>query len=163
MKRKNLYLLCGPAGVGKTTWVKDNIKDDTKDIHISRDLIRFSMVSENEDYFSKENEVFNEFIRQIKEGIDSYENIFVDATHINQASRNKVLKNLPLDKINIIPVNFIIPLDVCLKRNAQRTGRAKVPETAIKNMYKNFSPASLDENPLYTEIWNIKEKNLDRS
>ena len=157
MKRKNLYLLCGPAGVGKTTWVKDNIKDDTKDIHISRDLIRFSMVSENEDYFSKENEVFNEFIRQIKEGIDSYENIFVDATHINQASRNKVLKNLPLDKINIIPINFIIPLDVCLKRNAQRTGRAKVPETAVKNMYKNFSPANHQEKYKYYTILSVKE------
>lgn len=58
---KKIYLLCGIPGSGKSTWAKNHLDDNS--IWISRDLIRFSMVSEEEEYFSKEKEVFKEFIK----------------------------------------------------------------------------------------------------
>ena len=37
------------------------------------------------------------------------------------------------------------PLNICLKRNSYRTGRAKVPESSIKEMYKSLIPPTKNE------------------
>ena len=106
------------------------------------------MVQEDEEYFSKEKEVFNLFVRAVQADIDSNSitDIYVDATHINETSREKLLRRLKnLENVNLNAIVFDIPLEVCLERNAQRTGRACVPETAIRNMYKNFTNPAYDE------------------
>ena len=53
MVKKKLYLMCGPAGSGKTTWIREHATPGVS-AHISRDRIRFSMVKEDEYYFSRE-------------------------------------------------------------------------------------------------------------
>lgn len=100
------------------------------------------MVKEDEEYFSHEDEVFIEWIRQINEALMNplIENIYVDATHLNDKSRNKTLNRLIKDNIeNIYNVVFNVPLDICIQRNNRRFGRSCVPEDVIKNMYKSFS------------------------
>lgn len=148
MKHKNLWLLVGLPGSGKSTWAK-TVNQDIWNIPnsqiISRDAVRFSMVDENEDYFSKENEVFNTFIREINRAIDYCDNIFVDATHLNPKSRHKVLSRLVLNECTVIAVNFQTSLATCLARNAQRTGRARVPDDVIRDMCKSLSLASPSE------------------
>ena len=57
--KKKLYLLVGPAGSGKTTWVREHATPGTS-AHISRDRIRFSMLKEGEYYFAREDEVLQE-------------------------------------------------------------------------------------------------------
>ena len=150
-------MLVGVPSSGKSTWAKQQIKLNPDSSWISRDIVRFSMVKEDEEYFSRENEVFNEFIRCINEAITLHSYIYIDATHININSRNKVLNKLNLNNCDVIPVNFIVSLKTAIKRNDKRTGRSFVPRAVIRRMYHQFSPASFDENPLYTEIWNIKE------
>lgn len=156
MRRKTLYLMCGVPGSGKSTWVKNQLNKYPYSVHISRDEIRFSIVKENEDYFSQEKLVFQEFIRYIKEAFLLYDNVFVDATHLNETSRNKVLNQLDLTDIDIIPVNFEVPLETCLNRNLLREGRSIVPDTVIRNMYKSFRPATVNEKYNYKEVWSIK-------
>ena len=158
MKQKNLWLLVGIPGSGKSTWVREQLDSEYKH-WISRDVIRFGMVQEGEEYFSKEKQVFNLFVRAVQADIDSnfITDIYVDATHINEASREKLLGRLKnLDKVNINAVLFNIPLEVCLERNAQRTGRACVPETAIRNMYKNLTDPAYDKRQ-YDKIIEIGE------
>ena len=107
----------------------------------SRDAVRFSMVAEDEPYFERETEVFNEWIRQICEALSNpmIEDIYVDATHLNDRSRNKTLSRLPKENIReITNVVFAIPIETCLERNRQRTGRAVVPDEVILNMAKSF-------------------------
>lgn len=157
MKPKNLYLMCGVPGCGKSTWIKNHISEYPNSIHISRDTVRFNMVGENEDYFSKEKEVFNKFIELINEAFESYDNIFVDATHVNSGSRNKVLDSLNLENVNIIPINFDIPLVACIERNKNRSGRERVPEDAIRRMYQRFRPATFNEKYHYEKIINVKK------
>ena len=147
MKQKNLWLLVGIPGSGKSTWVREQLDSECKH-WISRDVIRFGMVQEGEEYFSKEKQVFNLFVRAVQADIDSnfITDIYVDATHLNEASREKLLGRLKnLENVNLNAVVFDIPLEVCLERNAQRTGRAYVPETAIRNMYNNFRNPALDK------------------
>jgi predicted kinase len=113
---------------------------------ISRDSIRFSMVNENEDYFSKEKAVFKEFTKQISEALEEYDIVIADATHITKRSRAKILNALTVkpDKIKIFWVDT--PLEECIKRNEQRIGtRAYVPNTAIRNMFNSLEPPTKEE------------------
>ena len=59
-----LYILCGPSGCGKSTYAK-KIMENKKMSYVSRDEIRFSIVKDEEDYFSHEKEVFKHFVAAI--------------------------------------------------------------------------------------------------
>ena len=153
--KTRLIILVGIPGSGKSTWIKNN-KDKYlgKTKVISRDEIRFALVAEDEDYFSKEKEVYKEFIRQIKEGINEhYDTIFVDATHFNRGSRTKLLRSLG-SSLKGVEVNAVVirpSLEITLAQNAQRTGRKFVPENIIKDYYNKFEIPSEEEG--FDEIW----------
>lgn len=151
-----LYLMCGVAGCGKSTWIH-NAMEYNGGIHISRDAIRFSMVKENENYFKAEKKVFNQFVKTINEFIGKANVVYADATHLNEISRNKLLDKLNLENVEVIPVNFLISLEECLRRNALRSGRACVPANTIKDMYNRFTPATYDEKYTYKHIITVNE------
>ncbi len=115
------------------------------------------MVKPDEDYFSKEDDVFHEWIRQIQAAIDNVEgpdNIYVDATHISEKSRNKTLNHLNLNEdIKLFAVYMKTSLEDCLARNANRSGRECVPKSVIRNMRQSFrAPDPLFEKYQYTVI-----------
>lgn len=153
-----LNLMCGIPGSGKSYWIKHHITDN--DAYISRDQIRFLMLKEGEEYFSHENEVFEEFIAQIQNAInENYNNIFVDATHLNKSSRNKLLYALgdaieEVDEINVIFLNT--PLHTALARNHLRTGRKYVPEEIIRSMFNGLKLPDETETNI-TSVYIIEE------
>lgn len=134
--------MCGAAGSGKTTWVRENAMPGVS-AHISRDRIRFEMVSEDEYYFSKEDEVYAEFVRQIAQALQSpwVEEVYADATHLNKKAREKLINELAVYNVEYILTAIVIrpSLEETLKRNANRTGRENVPESVIKNMYNSYT------------------------
>lgn len=132
-----LVLMMGAPGSGKSYWAEHVCRPADK--YISRDKIRFSMLKDGDDYFSKEKEVFKEFIKQIDEAIKTgYDNVFADATHLNPNSRLKTLRALTSKPDEIAVVFLKTPLETCLARNSLREGRKFVPETSIKNMYHSI-------------------------
>ena len=64
MKQKNLVILSGVPGSGKSTWVQNHLEKN--DVWVSRDIIRFNLIGEDEDYFSHEVEVFDKFVSEIE-------------------------------------------------------------------------------------------------
>lgn len=140
-----LYLTCGCPGSGKSTWVQKHMNPKT-DKWVSRDAIRFSLLGEKDDYFAKENLVYNTFIKTIDYYINQGFNVFADATHLNSASRSKLLKRISCkpEEINIIWVDT--PLQIAIERNEERKGtRAYVPPEQIRRMFNSF------ERPLFYE------------
>ena len=158
MKNKRLFLLCGCPGSGKSTWIRQRI-NTYGGYHVSRDEIRFAILDERGgNYFDYENEVIRIFIARINELLDNDEqniDIYVDATHLTDNSRNQIMKQLHLKNAYKIAVWMKVPLDICLIRNNKRTGRAKVPSKAITDMYNRAYRPSLKD---FNEIWEIDIK-----
>lgn len=144
-----LYILCGPSGCGKSTWAHDFIKlYPEQDIrYVSRDEIRFSIVKENEDYFSHEKEVFKKFADTIRHTLVDGFDVIADATHLNEFSRRKLTQAIDMyfTDYEIIYVVFKVDADTCVAQNNNRTGRANVPENIIRNMCRDFHIPTKDE------------------
>ena len=140
---------------GKSYWAHHHLKSTDK--YISRDEIRFSFLKDEDEYFARENEVFDEFIKQINNSLMIYDNVFADATHLNFASRNKTISriNVPVDEINVVFLDT--PLDICIERNAKREGRKFVPETVIKNMHKSIKFPEKEEG--INKVYIVKDNN----
>ena len=150
-----LYIMMGAPGSGKSTFIKNYI-DYKIERYVSRDEIRFSMVKEDEDYFSKENEVFKKFTSEINNALNLGINVYADATHLNTASRNKLI-NAIKEKPSSIEVIFInTSLNKCLEQNENRKGtRSYVPREVIKRMYLSIEPPTFEEG--FSTIYEIKE------
>ena len=163
MKRKRLFVMSGPSGCGKSSWIQKQIA-----IHggnwISRDLIRLSLVEENESYFSHEDQVLREFYKEINNKLSSdyfHSDVYVDATHLTPKARKELFRNINLkNAAEVIGVSFEIPTDVAVERNKNRVGRADVPMTVIRDMNKRFIAPSLYEG--YDMIININEFGNER-
>lgn len=159
----NLFVLCGLPGCGKTSWTRNKMKENTgstdpKWEYVSRDEVRFSMVKEEDDYFSKEKQVFNEFVRQLVAKLDDtyVTNVIADATHLTEVSRSKLIDSINRVRgnkpLHITMVYFDVPVEVCRFRNEKRTGRARVPESAINRMAATFEFPKCRKNLVRIEI-----------
>lgn len=76
---------------------------------------------------------------------------------MNERSRNKILDRLNLDDVNINVIYFKVPLNVCIDRNAQRTGRAYVPTDVITKMYASYRYPTFNEKYHYNRILEVDE------
>lgn len=146
-----LLIMIGVPGAGKTTWCKENIFN-TKKKYVSRDEIRFSLLEEGDEYFSKEDEVckifYNTITNYLKEGYD----VVADATHLNAASRKKLINNVD-GYTSVMGMLIETPLEECLANNEKRKGtRSYVPRSVIRRMATQLSFPGVDE-PYFTGIF----------
>lgn len=147
-------VMVGIPGSGKSTWANKEAEllemDGFYTAIISRDVIRESFIGDK-DYFSRENEVFEEFVRQINECLEiGIDYIFVDATHISQGSRAKLLGRLRPDGKTGLSLEICdCGIDTCIARNNLREGFSKVPESAIRKMARGYRSPTPAEFELY--------------
>lgn len=153
-KFNKLYIMVGVPGSGKSTWILNHQAKFKRPYKVvSRDQIRFSLVGEDEEYFSKEKEVFEKFVEAIKEGLDSNLDVYADATHLNEASRSKLLRALgtSLKGIKVEAIVIRPSFDTIVKQNAQRSGREFVPLSALRRMNYQFTMPTEEEG--FDRIW----------
>ena len=156
-----LYIMCGPSGCGKTTWAHNFINMyPQKDIHyVSRDEIRFSILKDGEDYFSREKEVFKKFVATLQQTLIDGFDIIADATHLNEFSRRKLTQAIDMQftDYTIVYVVFNTTVTTCIMQNARRHGRARVSETIIRNMCRDFRAPTKDEDERVIDIIEVGE------
>lgn len=150
--KKFLYVMIGAPGSGKSTFISTHLNQ--KDIlWVSRDAIRYSLVAEDEDYFSKEDEVVRTFIQHINNALSQespYQYIYADATNLSKKSRKQLLNQLKIKPDAMIGIYFDLPLEVIQQRNAQRTGRERVPAHIVERMYNSMELPTKEEG--FTDI-----------
>lgn len=159
-----LYIMVGPPASGKSTYAKNVLMPQCEaPLYISRDEIRFSMLRKNDNYFSKEKKVYDEFVRRIKEAFDNEDeyisDVIADATHINWTSRRKLLAALGMlsgeySWVDVVPIVINTPVKECMERNAKRYERERVPDDGMRQM--NRSRTHPKDDPFkYKEIIEI--------
>lgn len=147
---KKLIMMAGIPGAGKSTFAKKIMKDKSQniDVYVSRDEIRFNIVKEGEDYFSKEWEVYTTFVDKIKEALDNNMTVIADATHINEASRSKLLRALGTSlKDCVVEIIFLrVTAQKALIQNEGRLNtRSYVPKGVIRRMSNQISEPNFSE------------------
>lgn len=153
-----LIMMCGIPGSGKSTWIQNN--KSKRDAWISRDRIRFSLLKDTDDYFARENEVFDLFIYEIIMALKLRENggiVYADATHLNRKARAKVLNKVSKFADELEAVVIDTDLETALERNDLREGREKVPRGVIRRMY--FQMEKPEETEGFNKITYIREDN----
>lgn len=161
MKSKTLYIISGVPGSGKDYFLNQYFGNSSNVKIISRDIIRFSLIENDDEYFSKESLVFSKFCKAIREAFNEYNIVIANATHLNERSRNKLLNSLGKDFLKDKIINCIymdVPLKVALERNAKREGLSLVPEDAIKRMYESAHRPNYGERYEYDKIYIVNEK-----
>lgn len=140
-----LYLMMGIPGSGKSTWIKNHLFPSCQ-VHVSRDNIRFALVNEGEEYFSRETEVFNSFVEQINTYLSKGYDVYADATHISKASRNKVLSkiNSHPKEINLIWINGGL-ITALLQNEKRKDTRSYVPKSVIRRMHSQIETPDFEE------------------
>lgn len=115
------------------------------------------MVEYGDNYFSKENDVLDEFYATINRKLKSehhHTDVYIDATHLTPKARRELFRHIDKDYVKeFIAVSFEIPTEVAIERNSNRVGRADVPMTVIRDMNGRFIYPIIQEG--FDEIWHI--------
>ena len=140
-----LYIMTGIPASGKSIFCKQIFSHSPNIKVVSRDEIRFKILGDTDEYFAKEKGVFSKFAAEIACYLDQGYDVVADATHLNYESRKKLINAVWetqfFDKpIDVIFINCHAELNEILRRNSLRVGRAKVPESAIKEMANRYKP-----------------------
>lgn len=138
-----LIMFCGVPGSGKSTeacrMAGSLAARGIAVEHISRDELRFSMISDESEYFSKEKEVFSKFVEKMNNSLNKNDCTIIDATHISKASRAKILRRVENpDSVRLLVLYLTTPIDICMRQNDLRTGMGWVPHEVIERMAKQF-------------------------
>ena len=157
---RTLYLMSGVPASGKSTYAR-KLAASNGAAYISRDEIRFAILKDNEDYFSHEDEVFDLFIMNIQEILDSGNDCIADATHLNIKSRLKTLNHLDLSNVRVVLIMMDTPIYECLARNSKRAGLTMVPQSALLNMGKAYKAPMGEELNRYAQILHIRKEDYD--
>lgn len=160
-----VYVLVGPPGVGKSTYIRNNIAMANSTI-ISRDVIVERVAQENgyaytemfnSDPIIKElNEKINEELTQnIQEASLNENDVVVDMTNLNKKSREVLLTAFPKTKFTRIALNFMPDtsnFDNLLKINEQRDrelnkkGKKKtITRKILQTMFDRYEAPSEEE------------------
>lgn len=120
----NIYCIIGLPGSGKTTYAN----------YLSK--IKNISVIHKDNYFKQD--AFTLLNNEL-----TYNDVIYDALLFNIKQRKELLSNLIICKKYLIIMNT--SLEECLRRNSQRVGHNRLPESAIYNLHKKFEPPSLCE------------------
>lgn len=125
--KKNLFVLIGPAGVGKSTYIANHKQQN--DVVVSSDEIRKELKSIDQ----SNSLVFDQM--QVDAITNHDNNVFYDATNLTRKYRIP-LYNKMKTYFHVVAVFLYKPLETVLKNNKNRT--AIVPEEVVVRMYKSI-------------------------
>ena len=138
-----LVICKGIPGSGKSTWARSMVDSDPTWKRVNRDDLRAILGYGDGKFDPKVEKIVvktEEFL--VQSLTEKGYNVIVDDTNVNPKTLEtwKTFgKNLGLDVEEKL---FDTPLEECIKRNNLRTGKAKVPEFVIKQMWEKLHGSS---------------------
>ncbi len=123
--------LVGIPGAGKSSFFRERFAHTH--VHVSKDLMRSAR---------------NKNARQsalIRGALETGKSVVVDNTNPRREDRAPLIAIAREFGARIVGYFFDAPLEECLRRNAHRHGRARVPSVAIYVAAKRLEPPHYDE------------------
>lgn len=159
---KKLILICGPAGIGKSTFSKRYIEShpDENPIIISADDTRKAICGGYDKFPPQGNMliVYDAMIRKAKKLAKTNENITIlmDTTSLTDRRRLYYAKHLQ-EYFDVMEIKMLRLHDysTCLKRNATRPKERLVPEAVIKDMIEHYEECGEEVQALFASIEDI--------
>lgn len=138
---KNIVILCGISGSGKSTWAKKYIEESPNCIYLNADTMRLAITGD-ESSQDKNYQVFQTLENMARYFMTLGKSILVDNCNYDKRNRsmwNKLAAEYDYRKTWVV---FLVNLEQCIENNKKRT--RQVPETVIKKQFDNFT-IPLDE------------------
>jgi len=126
-----LIIFVGLQASGKTTFYHTHFAATHQ--HISKDLF-----PNNKNKDRRQTQLITESLNEGK-------SVVVDNTNPTTIERAPLIEIGKNYSCKIIGYYFNLPLNLCLERNSQRIGKAKVPEVGIYAKAKKLTPPSYSE------------------
>jgi predicted kinase len=140
--------MVGLPGSGKSTWIKENIFDQSIKILSTDDIIqeyadKYGMTY-NECFEDCIGEATKKFFVSIKESVENNQSMVIDRTNLSKKSRKKILDMIPDSYIKVC-VYVTCENDICHGYRLQNRPGKTIPEHIVKNMAKSFEIPTIDE------------------
>jgi len=155
---KKLILVCGPAGIGKSTYCAKYITEHTEEnAHIvAADEIRREMCGSYKK-FPKNMDMTPIYDKMIETATNLFNSsdditIIVDTTMLYDERRLFFLDNLPAFDETLLVLLKAHDYSICLERNKQRIEEKWVPEEVIKSMSAAYEEPGKDVKEKVTEL-----------
>ena len=140
-----LYITVGLPGSGKSTYVKNFIKD--KEIeYLSSDSLR-AVYGKSEEDQTVTPLVFGHIKRKVDEFLKDGKNVLVDATSVNRKERSDYIKTAKKYDAKVVAIVFKMDRQGLIDRNKKRgeQGGRVVSDFVIDKMLAKFEEPSYDE------------------
>jgi predicted kinase len=140
-----LYITVGLPGSGKSTYVKNFIKD--KDIeYLSSDALR-AVYGKDENDQTVTPLVFGHIKRKVDEFLKDGKNVLVDATSVNRKERSDYINTAKKYGAKVVVIVFQMDRQGLIDRNKKRgeQGGRVVPDFVIDKMLAKFEEPSYSE------------------
>ncbi len=140
-----LYITVGLPGSGKSTYVKNFIKD--KDIeYLSSDSLR-AVYGKSEEDQTVTPLVFGHIKRKVDEFLKDGKNVLVDATSVNRKERSDYVNTAKKYGAKVVAIVFKMDRQGLIERNKKRgeQGGRVVPDFVLDKMLAKYEEASYSE------------------
>ena len=140
-----LYITVGLPGSGKSTYVKNFIKN--KDIeYLSSDSLR-AVYGKSEEDQTVTPLVFGHIKRKVDEFLKDDKNVLVDATSVNRKERSDYINTAKKYGAKVVVIVFKMDRQGLIDRNKKRgeEGGRVVPDWVIDKMLAKFEEPSYSE------------------
>ena len=131
-----IYVLCGIPGSGKTTIANQLAEQHGYKVHSYDELC-------SEDISDIETK--KKWFDNIRTDLLSGRNVICDCRCLESGCRKWILQQFADISCEKVLLFKVVPLEICLERNALREGKAKLSEEHIRRCLMSLEPPTKDE------------------
>lgn len=142
-----LYVLIGAPGSGKSAWARENgLRLGA--VVIGSDDVRNDFHANGKNPLDGD-AVFAEVAQRARKALAAGRSVILDATHYRRRYRTYAIDLARDLGAHRVAIWFDLPLDVCLSRNAGRSGGTfgdePVPDQVVRDIFAHLQPPRQDE------------------